>query len=1262
MIKMNINNWNIKLYALLLILCLNTFVSKAQSFDSFPVQIDWRGVENINVNGEIVEFVSFNDASYDNYFDEKNPVYRHVFPIYSDEVEVDYYVDNLVCERVPEEELHLLKEIVNESPSCSHYIKSSRDNHSLCFEIDPFFMEDGVAMRLLSCDVHYALKSVQRTRNYYSAENSVLASGKWYMMSLELTGMYKISYAELEAMGVPVKSINPKNIRLYHNGGGILPAINIDARPDDLVEIPIYVSGEEDGSFDSEDYIVFYGRGPVTLKNVNGVYEKVTNPYSDYSYVFLTADLGKGKRIENAETVAGNPDVVVNSFLDFNIVEEDLYNLNNMGATWYFDKFDATLTRTYSFVFPNLIKEKKCNLYSEVASRNYSRAEFTYRANGTAIYKLISSTNAGDNLYANMLKTGNVKFSSDKDVINIELSYSRTTSNSTAWLDYISINAWRELKFTGSMMLFRNPECFSDEKKYRYEIADASKSLKVWDVTNPTEPKNLSLQFSSNVASFVTKGSDQNEFIAFDGSGYRTATFVSTVANQNLHSKYDFDYLIITHPDFYSQSVRLKEIHSRIDDLEIEIVTPQQIYNEFSCGAQDITAIRDYIRMLYNKSGKRLRYVLLFGDASYDFKNKSGNVCFIPSFESKASCSSECVVTDDYFVCLDDYEGMMDNTSTIDLAIGRMPVTTREEASAMIDKIEQYITINDKSAGQWRKNITFVADDNDTYYMSHAEQLEQIIRRNGGEDVDIDKIYLDSYPQIATSSGQRSPECNAAITNRVELGASIINYIGHAGEVGWAAERILTNEDILSWRNSPKLHLMITASCEFSRFDDHTRTSAGEYVFLNPYGGAIAMMTTARVTYGSNSIKLMKLLYEHLFDMEGGKYITMGDVYVHAKQVGDLNSKAYVYLGDPALRLNYPENTIEITSINDHDINAVDTLSALQKIRMTGVINDVYGSHMPDFNGVLHINVYDKDVTYKTYGNETDVISFKLRNSVIYTGKAEVKDGEFAVEFTLPKDINYSYGKGLISLYANSDKTDAHGSYSNIIVGGLNEDADKDEIGPEIELHIDDEKFVDGSMTNENPLLLVYIKDENGVNTSGAGIGHDITATISGATNKVYTLNQFYEAPLSKDDFGSLSYKFYGLNEGEHTLTFKVWDIYNNSSSATIRFNVVKGRVIDIENIANYPNPMYDNTNFTFEHNQKDNEIDVVIKIYDVMGQLVKTITERRYGTTARIDPIRWNGKSDSGAALSSGIYVYNVTIKNAQSEETSGYSRLIIK
>lgn len=1260
---MNLYTYRLRLSLFLLISVLFGSVIKSQEMNSFTIDIEWKGVVNeVDAYQDTIRRISFDNACYDYFSENQNPVYKCQIPIYSDDVEADVFIDNINFEPLPENELLLLNQNVGNTPLYNYYIQTSRNSHLLCLELTPFFKKDGKMMRVISCDVHYMLKSVKKERSAVFAENSVLASGRWYKMSLTSTGIYKITYSELAAMGVPVSSINPKNIKLFHNGGGVLPAVNMEKRNDDLVEIPIYVSGENDGSFDQNDYVVFYARGPLTWKNVNGIYEKITNPYSDYSYVFLTTDSGDGKRIENADLITENYDVVVNSFVDYQIVEKDVYNLNNMGATYYYDKFDAVTTMTYAFKFPNLIKDKKCNMYAEVASRNFSSASFTFKANGKQITKLSDHNVVGDGLYANVMNTSNVKFNSSSDGIDMEVTYSRSSVSSAGWLDYISINAWRNLKFTGGSMAFRNPECFSDSKIYRYEIASATSSMQVWDVSNPCEPKKMQLQYSSNKAAFSVKGSDNNEFIAFDGTSYKTVTFVSTVANQNLHSKYDFDYLIITHPDFYSQSERLKEIHSGLDDLEIEIVTPQQIYNEFSCGAQDITAIRDYIRMLYKKSGQRLRYVLLFGDASYDYKNKSGKVCFIPSFESETSCSNACIVTDDYFVCLDDNEGVMNGTSLVDVAIGRMPVSNQEDADAMIDKIERYVSVNNESMGSWRKVITFVSDDDATYYMRHAEQLEELVKENGGDDVVFDKIYLDAYPQVATSSGQRAPECNAAITNRVELGTSIINYIGHAGEVGWAAERILTNEDIFSWRNSPKLHLMITASCEFSRFDDHTRTSAGEYVFLNHNGGAIAMMTTARVTYSDPNLRLMKLLYEHLFDMEGGEFITMGDVYVHAKQVGDQNSKAYVFFGDPALRLNYPKNIIELTSVNEHDITVTDTLKALQDINIKGVVNDAFGNHISDFNGILEINVYDKDVSYNTYGNEASPFAFKLKNSLIYTGKTHVENGTFSANFTLPKDINYSYGNGLISMYAYDDKTDAHGSFSDIIVGGMNQDAETDEAGPEIKLYIDDEKFVDGSMTNENPLLIVYLRDENGINTSGAGIGHDITASLSGATDKTYVINQFYNAPLSNDEFGYLTYKFYNLNEGEHELTLKAWDIYNNSNSATITFNVVNGKIIEIENIANYPNPMSDNTNFTFEHNQKDNEIDVKINIYNVMGQLVKTIEEHRYGTSARIEPVRWNGKSDDGSPLSAGLYLYHVTIRNSQGEETSGYSKLVIE
>ena len=1251
----------ILLYILFCFLFINVSDVVAQTETRFVVDFKWNGIEKYKIGNEIYSRVAFEGAVYEGDLNDQKPIYSQMIPVWDDDVEAYFDVAVTKSEPVPYDELALLSGIENVTPCFTYCVVSSRDNSNVYFSLSPFYLSNGTLMRMVSCDVSYSLRQLKRGERREYVENSVLESGKWYMMSLTSTGMYKITYSELVEMGIPITAINPKDIRIYHNGGGVLPMLNSKERHQDLVEIPIYVHGENDGSFDENDYILFYARGPLTWDYANGVYNRISNPYSDYSYAFLTIDKGEGKRIQYDRSVSADADTAVNSFLDYQLVEEDLYNLNNMGATWYFDTYDATTSMSYTFNFPNLIESKNCNIKVDAAARNTtSQSSFEVKVNGNHVNTMVFNK-VGDN-YANTGTTNNIRFTSDRDNISVNLNFVKNSSSASGWLDYIAINAWRELVFTGNSMLFRNPECVDGSKTYRYEIRNAASSLQVWNVTDPVEPKKMNVSFASNVASFDVTGSENNEFIAFNGNEYNKVTFVSKVENQNLHSKYDFDYLIITHPDFASQAQRLKDLHSAIDDLEIEIVTPQQIYNEFSCGALDIAAIRDYIKMVYDKSGKRLKYVLLFGDCSYDFKNKSGNVCFIPSYQSEVSLSPACNVYDDFFTALDDNEGNMTATFINDVAIGRMPVNTQEEATVVVDKIERYINNDDESMGQWRKLITFVADDDDTYYMSHAEQLEKIVKESMGDDVNFDKIYLDAYPQIATSSGQRSPECNAAITNRVELGSLIVNYIGHAGELGWAAERILTNDDIFSWQNSPKLNLMLAASCEFSRFDDHTRTSAGEYVFLNKNGGAIAMYTAARVTYASQNQNMMKRFYKRLFDVEGGEFVTMGDAFLAAKQEGDANCHDYVFFGDPALRLNFPKNKIELTSINNHDAYQIDTLRALQSVNVKGVVRDVFGNQINDFNGTIHINVYDKENTYTTYGNESQTFSFKLRDNVIFTGKMPVVNGEFDVNLTLPKDINYSYGSGLMSFYASGENTDAQGSYSNFIIGGLNPNAEPDNMGPEIMIYMDDEKFVDGSMTNENPLLIAYVKDENGINTSAAGIGHDISATLTGATNKTYSLNQFYESPMSEGDFGKVTYKLYNLNEGEHLLTFRAWDIYNNSNTATIRFNVVKGKVINIENVANYPNPMSDNTNFTFEHNQKDNEINIQIRIYNIVGQLVRTIEERSYGTTARINPISWDGTSDNGCKLPAGMYIYYVTVTNSNNEKTSGYSKLIIK
>ncbi|MGN0033890.1 MAG: type IX secretion system sortase PorU [Candidatus Limimorpha sp.] len=1095
------------------------------------------------------------------------------------------------------------------------------------------------------------------------AANSVLSSGKWYKMSISSTGMYSIGASDLRAMGVDVSTVNPRNIRLFHNGGGMLPVINKDYYPDDLAEIPIFVYGEEDGRFDEGDYILFYARGPMVWKYfmAKDYYSHLKNPYTDYTYVFMTIGDEEGLRIETSEMPQSSFVNTVTEFLDHKVIDNDEFNINNMGCTWYFDKFDITLQRKYDFVFENLVTSRKVKMKSEVASKNGTAATFQFKYNDDVIYSKTFKPITSAYVYANMDSTNVLSVNATGSPISINVNYNRTSTSSVGWLNYISVNAWRQLVMVGNSMEFRNPECVNPAEVYQYQLRNASNAIQIWDVTNPIEPKIMPAVLDGSTLRFSVYGRQDNEFVAFNSNSYNKVVFVGMVENQNLHANKDIDYLIITNPMFQSHAERLKEIHSRIDDLVIDIVQPRYIYNEFSCGAQDISAIRNYIKMLYQNSSDehRIKYVLLLGDASYNYKDP--DVCLVPTWESKNGCIiTSSVVTDDFFVCLDDNEGVMDNsTSMIDLAIGRMPVSTTEQATVVIDKIEDYLSRDSKTMDSWRNVVTFICDDEDSSFITNSETLAKSLPK-WGADVIVDKIYLDAYQQVATASGQRCPDINEAISNRIEKGSLVVNYNGHGGEIGWGDERILTIDDILSWENSPMLPLFITATCEFSRYDDHTRTSAGELAYLSSKGGAISMITTARTTGGS--LDIMSRAYERMFTMYDGEYPTFGDIFFNAKQKKDNNTKVFVLFGDPAIRLAYPKNNVVVTEINGNSVSFVaDTLRALQHVSLKGEVRDNFGLKMNDFNGVARVSVYDKENVYSTFGdNGSASFDFKLRNSLLFNGRTEVVDGEFYIDFVIPKDINYSYGEGLISLYATDYKTDANGSFSNIIIGGYDADAVIDEKGPEVKLFIDDTLFVNGGITNENPMFIAFLKDEDGINATGAGIGHDIKASLTGATNKTYNLNKFYDSPFDVNDYGTIYYRLYNLNEGEHHLTLKVWDIYNNSTTVSLDFTVVRSENLALENLMNIPNPMSNYTRFEFEHNQKG-PLDIEIHIYNISGQRVKTITESRYGTSTRIEPIVWDGTSDNGSKLPAGVYIYNVFVTNGKSEKATGYSKLVI-
>ena len=1086
------------------------------------------------------------------------------------------------------------------------------------------------------------------------ADHSVLSTGKWYKVGIAESGVYKLTYSDLSSLGMDVDRVNPRNIRVYHNGGGTLSELNAVPRIDDLMEIPIIVYGEADGKFDRDDYILFYARGPVLWKYVSGTqsYVHQSNAYDDYSYAFVTADLGPGQRIQTATAPDGVGEIV-NEFLDYQLYEKDDYNIINGGRTYYSDIIDGNGSLPLSFDFKNAKTNKNCKIKVNLAGRNFNPASFRLLVNNEQIQVFnITSTAPGSDHYFAYESSGTIAAAMTGDNLKVTLNHvgvSGTTS--IGYVDYVSVNAWRSLKFSGKQMPFRNPTAVDGGSVYNYQIEGASSTLQVWDVTDSIRPMKVNGQLSGSVFGFKVLGNARNEFVAFDGSYFLSPELMGAVNNQDLHGDRNYDYLMVVYPDFIEQAERLMSIHAEYDpDLRIKIVTPEQIYNEFSCGAQDVTAIRDYCRMLYRDS-RPLRYLLLFGDASFDYKNRRGVVNFVPTYEKPIASSIQAsVVTDDYFCFMDDNEGALNN-SRPDIGAGRFPVSTVEQATQMVDKVENYLALNESTMQPWRNVITFMCDDAEgNQFFDHSEAFARQIKTTGGHNMVVDKIYLDAYNQENTPNGQLAPEVNTALDNRMDKGTLVLNYVGHGGEVQLAEERILKRSDVNSWRNGPKYPLMITGTCEFSRYDDHDRTSLGEYAFLSQYGGMVAMFTTSRVTRADANKRFITEVYNHLFELEGGERRRLGDVFRMAKPHGNEDERVYVFFGDPALRLPLPKWTVETISI-------ADTLKALQPVTIEGVVKDQDGLVASSFNGIVYVSVYDKETVYSTKGDEnTSVKEFSLRQSLLFNGKTQAVDGHFSIDFIVPRDISYRFGNGAVSYYATDYVNDASGLFDDFIIGGYYENAIMDEEAPQVRLYIDDEHFVSGGITGDSPTLIAYVSDESGINTTGTGIGHDIVATLSGPHNDSYVLNDYFVADMGSQGNGRVTYRMQNLPDGEYILTLKVWDVYNNSGVASITFKVVSSSRMVLEDPICAPNPVAGETNFSFGHNQIGNNMDVQIRVFDIMGRQVAVLHEQVSGTSARTNPIQWNA-----GTLTSGVYVYCITATNDQGETATITSKFVV-
>lgn len=1109
-----------------------------------------------------------------------------------------------------------------------------------------------------------------------TAINSVLATGDWYKIAIKEKGIYKIDYGFIkDKLGVDPATINPSNIRLYGNGGIMLSENNAVSRPQDLVENAIEVVGGSDGVFNSGDYILFYANGPTkwSYSSTSSSFVHEKNLYEDSSYYFLNFDSGSGLRIAS-QSSQPSATTTVSSYDDYQVHEEDLVNLGKYGKTFWGENIGenngGTSSLSLTFSLGNIIDSASVKMH--IGSKaTVSGNTMAITLNGVTLGNYSFAALSGEYPAAIADNYVSYKLPVAAGTAIVDLVYSANGSG-LGYLDYIEWNTRRQLSLDNGMITFRDSKSVGTSNVAAYTIQNANSNMEVWDITDPLQPILVNGSLSGSQYSFIQKADVLHDFVAFDGSNFYTPTFREKVANQNIHGEQQPDYLLVTYSGFINAANTLADYHRQKDGLNVLVLTTDQIYNEFNSGSQDISAIRDCAKYFYDNaadSSHAPRFLLLFGDASYDYKHRiASNTNFVPTFETAESenvLSGYC--SDDFFSFLDDNENG-ENTNianTMDISVGRIPVGSADEALKVVEKIMNYTSAD--ALGPWRLSTTLMSDNGDgNIHFSDGEIMSATINDHSNLYNET-KVYLSAIPTVSTPGGTRAPEANKMINDQIFKGTFLMNYNGHGSIYTLTSERILTQDDFNTWKNEDKLPIMVTATCDFSKYDDPEAQSAGEKLIVKTDGGAVALLTTTQLVYQNQNQIMNRQFLDALFQQYDGAWPTLGDAFRLSKNVtyistGDMtNFRKFVLLGDPALKPAFPKYKVVTDGLYDgNSMQQTDSMKALGSYVLKGNVTDALGNNLTDFNGSVYVSIYDKARTESTITGPD--LTFSVQNNIIFKGKATVTNGEFSISFITPKDLNYDYGKGKISYYVENGSDDGAGTDTTIVVGGFSDNPVADENGPEVKPYISDSLFMDGSITGSNTLLFVKLYDaETGINVSGNAIGHDLTAVLDGDVANPYILNDYYESAQNDYRRGYVNFPITGLSDGAHSITVKAWDMNNNSGEGVVNFIVVDGTVMQVQNLKNYPNPFSDKTYFVFDHNHPDEDLTITILIYNNTGSLVRTIKQNYTPDGSRSAEITWDGTNDNGAKLPSGLYVYRLNLSTEKGIQSSAYEKLIL-
>ena len=1088
------------------------------------------------------------------------------------------------------------------------------------------------------------------------AERSVLADGHWVKIRVSESGVCRMSFSELRSAG-----LEPSQVRVFGYGGAQKEQDFSKPNIDDLPQVPVYVG---------EDYILFYVQGPISWIYNGSRFAHTRNTYSDFGYYLLSDDAGDMLLFPEAEAVSGSPtDVTYYSY--YQVQDEDSVNLidrtgvSGGGRTFYGEQFAAGQTRTFTFSTPYANGDNS-SVYIDMAANAATTSTVKAKLNNTSS-KSIYISSIPDHYTFGVAGTISMNGASEEQNQRVTIQFVNSNASALAWLNYIEITTPSELVMTGSYMGIRSLVNRNTTNPVRFLLRNTTASTQIWDVTDLAAIQRMPTTMVDDQLAWVgTQADGVHEYIAVntDGTKFVQAEVVGEVKNQNLHALSNIDYIIICPEGYEDVSEDLAKAHEAKQAITYAIVTDQQVYNEFSSGTPDATAYRWLMKMLYDRAkngiGQQPRWLLLMGHGTFDNRKllRNSGTSLLLTYQSKNSVNEiKAYATDDYFAYLDDNEGAIDTQGRMDIGVGRLPVESLDEARTTVDKLIQYI--RNEQTGKWKNQLVYLADDGENgTHTETAEKSAELVRIKNPDFI-VHKIFLDAYPQEVNASGESYPLAKNRVLNLLKNGVLFFNYSGHGGYNAITNESILNLKDIAGMTNKNQAFWLF-ATCNFAQCDAGKR-SAAETAVLNPKGGAIGILAATRTVYASQNTNLNRSVCDTLFghsdvfhyDMTLGEAISIGKNLLGS----DENKLAYVLLGDPCMRLNYP------TDYHVETLTEMDTLNALSVQHVEGRIIDEDLNTVSDFNGKVDITIYDKMQSIPTRDNDNAggdprVIAYNDYPNTIFSGATDVKDGLFNYTFMVPKDIRYNFDNGRIVYYAvtadSLETAEAVGHFEQFIIGGTGSTVAIDTIGPEMEIYLNSPAFRNGDKTYATPRFFANLYDENGINTAGAGIGHDLMLIIDDDPKMIYSLNEYFTAANNSYQAGQVSYLMEELTNGPHSLTFRAWDLLNNSTTKSLNFIVEAGLDPSIYNVTTYPNPVQQSgvVHLIVNYDQPDELIETEIYLYNTAGQMVYSHKQDNP------DAVSINLPS---LGLNTGVYIYSVKIKSASSKYSTTSGKIIV-